>query len=41
MSDADFSNWVRPEEIAALILYLCSDEAKSVSGNVIKIYGGV
>ncbi len=41
MPKADFSKWVTPEEIAQLALYLCSDEAKSVSGNVIKIYGGV
>ncbi len=41
MPKADFSKWVTPQEIAQLILYVCSDEAKSVSGNVIKIYGGV
>lgn len=41
MPKADFSKWVTPQEIAQLILYLCSDEAKSVSGNVIRIYGGV
>ena len=41
MPDADFSKWVTPEEIADLILYVCSEEARSVSGNVIKIYGGV
>jgi NAD(P)-dependent dehydrogenase (short-subunit alcohol dehydrogenase family) len=41
MPGADFNRWVTPEEITQLILYLCSDHAKSVSGNVIKIYGGV
>ncbi|MBM2841521.1 MAG: putative oxidoreductase, partial [Bacteroidetes bacterium] len=41
MPKADFSKWVTPQEIAQLILYLCSDEAKSISGNVIEIYGGV
>ncbi|MEK9136460.1 MAG: SDR family NAD(P)-dependent oxidoreductase [Bacteroidota bacterium] len=41
MPTADFSKWVTPQEIAQLVLYLCSDEAKSVSGNVVKIYGGV
>jgi len=40
MPNADFSKWVKPAEIAELALYLCSDEAGSVSGNVIKIYGG-
>ncbi len=41
MPDADFSRWVTPGEIADLALYLCSDEARSVSGNVIRIFGGV
>ena len=41
MPGADTGKWVTPEEIASLILYLCSDEARSVSGNVIKIFGGV
>lgn len=40
MPDADFSKWVTPKEIAHLAIYLCSDEARSISGNVIKIYGG-
>lgn len=40
MPDADYSKWVTPEEIANLVVYLLSDEAKSMSGNVIKIYGG-
>jgi NAD(P)-dependent dehydrogenase (short-subunit alcohol dehydrogenase family) len=39
MPDADFSAWVTPEEIAGLATYLCSDEAGSVRGNVIKIFG--
>jgi len=41
MPSADFSRWVTPQEIAEMALYLCSDEAKSISGNVIKMYGGV
>lgn len=41
MPGADFNKWVTPEEIAQLILFLCSDQARSMSGNVIKIYGGV
>jgi len=41
MPDADLSKWVTPNEIASLVAYLCSDEARSVSGNVVKIYGGV
>jgi NAD(P)-dependent dehydrogenase (short-subunit alcohol dehydrogenase family) len=41
MPGADFSKWVTPEEIADTILFLCSDGARSMSGNVIKMYGGV
>lgn len=41
MPTADISKWVTPQEIAQLAIYLCSDEARSVSGNVVKIYGGV
>jgi NAD(P)-dependent dehydrogenase (short-subunit alcohol dehydrogenase family) len=37
----DTSRWVTPEEIAALILFLCSENARSISGNVVKVYGGV
>ncbi len=41
MPAADVSRWVTPEEIAAIVLFLCSDDARSVSGNVLKVYGGV
>lgn len=41
MPKSDFAKWVTPQEIAQLVLYLCSDEARSVSGNIIKAYGGV
>jgi len=41
MPSADASRWVTPEEIAALVLFLCSDDARSLSGNVLKVYGGV
>ena len=39
MPDADFSKWVTPAEIARLILFLVSDEAKKISGAAIPIYG--
>jgi NAD(P)-dependent dehydrogenase (short-subunit alcohol dehydrogenase family) len=32
MPNADFSKWPKPEEIARVILFLCSDEAKLVHG---------
>lgn len=41
MPGSDTSRWVPPQEIAQLIMYLCSDEARSISGNVIRIFGGV
>jgi NAD(P)-dependent dehydrogenase (short-subunit alcohol dehydrogenase family) len=41
MPSADISRWVTPEEIAALVLFLCSEDARSISGNVVKVYGGV
>lgn len=41
MPDADHEAWVKPEEIASLVVYLCSDDARSVSGTTFKAYGGV
>jgi NAD(P)-dependent dehydrogenase (short-subunit alcohol dehydrogenase family) len=41
MPAADFSRWVAPGEIASLILFLCSEGARSINGNVIKVYGGL
>jgi NAD(P)-dependent dehydrogenase (short-subunit alcohol dehydrogenase family) len=34
------ASWTTPEEIAATILYLCSDEAQVVNGARIPLYGG-
>jgi NAD(P)-dependent dehydrogenase (short-subunit alcohol dehydrogenase family) len=39
MPDADFSKWPKPEEIAHVILFLCSAEAKLVHGAAIPVYG--
>ncbi|HXX64426.1 MAG TPA: SDR family NAD(P)-dependent oxidoreductase [Bacteroidota bacterium] len=41
MPSADTSRWVTPQEIAAIVLFLCSDGARSVNGNVLKVFGGV
>ena len=39
MPDADQSKWVEPEEIARVIVFLCSEEADTVSGAVVPVYG--
>jgi len=41
MPDADFSKWVQPEQIAALMLYLASDAAAAITGALIPITGEV
>jgi NAD(P)-dependent dehydrogenase (short-subunit alcohol dehydrogenase family) len=41
MPDADFSKWVKPEEIAALIEYLLSPAASAITGANILISGRV
>jgi NAD(P)-dependent dehydrogenase (short-subunit alcohol dehydrogenase family) len=39
MPGADFSKWPKPEEIARVILFLCSDEARLVQGAAVPVYG--
>ena len=39
MPDADFSKWVKPEEVAKVILFLVSEESKAISGASIPVYG--
>ena len=41
MPDGDTSRWVKPEELAQLMLYLCSEEAGSLNGASIPVYGRV
>jgi NAD(P)-dependent dehydrogenase (short-subunit alcohol dehydrogenase family) len=41
MPDADSSKWVSPEEIAETMIYLCSDQGKSVNGVTIPMFGGI
>jgi NAD(P)-dependent dehydrogenase (short-subunit alcohol dehydrogenase family) len=38
---ADSMNWVKPEDIAKVILFLVSDDAKAISGAAIPVYGKV
>lgn len=38
---ADPSKWVTPEEIADVIAWLISDEAKAVNGSILRLYGAL
>ena len=39
MPDADFNDWVKPEDIANTIYYHCTDEAAVLRETIIKVYG--
>jgi NAD(P)-dependent dehydrogenase (short-subunit alcohol dehydrogenase family) len=39
MPNADFSKWVKPEEIARVMVFLASDNSKPISGAAIPVYG--
>jgi NAD(P)-dependent dehydrogenase (short-subunit alcohol dehydrogenase family) len=39
MPDADFATWPKPEDIAQVILFLCSHNAATVHGASIPVYG--
>ncbi|HEV2325219.1 MAG TPA: SDR family NAD(P)-dependent oxidoreductase [Terracidiphilus sp.] len=39
MPTADFSTWPKPEAIARVILFLCSEEASLINGAAIPVYG--
>ncbi|MCJ7496853.1 MAG: SDR family oxidoreductase, partial [candidate division Zixibacteria bacterium] len=39
ITKSDPSKWVEPEEVAKTILFLCSDEAKGINGDAVKVYG--
>ncbi len=39
MPTADFSKWVKPEDLANVVLFLCSEDAKVITGAAIPTYG--
>jgi NAD(P)-dependent dehydrogenase (short-subunit alcohol dehydrogenase family) len=39
IAGADFRKWPKPEEIARVILFLCSDDAKVIHGAAVPVYG--
>jgi NAD(P)-dependent dehydrogenase (short-subunit alcohol dehydrogenase family) len=40
MPKADFGKWPKPEDIARVILFFCSDDAKVIHGAALPVYGG-
>jgi NAD(P)-dependent dehydrogenase (short-subunit alcohol dehydrogenase family) len=41
MPGADFTKWPKAEDIAKVVLFLCSDDAKVIHGAAIPVYGSV
>lgn len=41
MPDADFGKWVRPEDLAAVIMFMASDAARAVTGALVPVTGEV
>jgi NAD(P)-dependent dehydrogenase (short-subunit alcohol dehydrogenase family) len=39
MPDAEFARWPKPEEIARVVLFLCSEDAAVIHGAAIPVYG--
>jgi NAD(P)-dependent dehydrogenase (short-subunit alcohol dehydrogenase family) len=39
MPKADFAQWPKPEDIARVILFLCSDDARLIHGAAVPVYG--
>ena len=39
MPDADTAKWVKPESLAEVIYFLCSNKARDIHGAAIPVYG--
>jgi len=37
MPHANFATWTKPEEIARVILFLCTDDARAINGAAIPV----
>jgi 3-oxoacyl-[acyl-carrier protein] reductase len=38
---AEMKHWVKPEELAEIIVFLCKNKAQTINGMVIEVFGGV
>ena len=39
MPNADYSKWVKPQDLANVVLFLCSEDGKAITGAAIPTYG--
>ncbi len=39
MPNVDFAQWPKPEDIARIVIFLCSDDGKLIHGAAIPVYG--
>ena len=39
MPNANFSKWLKPQDLANVVLFLCSEDAKVITGAAIPTYG--
>ena len=39
MPNGDFNKWVKPDDLANVILFLSSEEAKTITGAAIPTFG--
>ncbi|TLX83011.1 MAG: SDR family oxidoreductase [Thaumarchaeota archaeon] len=39
MPNADFSKWVKPSEIARIILFLATEDSRPINGAAIPVFG--
>jgi NAD(P)-dependent dehydrogenase (short-subunit alcohol dehydrogenase family) len=37
--EADFASWLKPQDVARVVMFLCGDEAKGIHGAAIPVFG--